>query len=136
MLRLMVTSQSYRQSSQTRPELVTRDPNNTLLARQTRLRLSAEAVRDNALAVSGLLSRTIGGPSVKPPQPASVSKEGFRNRWETSPGADRYRRGTLHLYPAHFPLRAVCHVRSARLQPQLHAPRTIEHAAAGVQSPE
>jgi len=93
MLRSMVTSQSYRQSSHMRPELATRDPNNTLFARQTRLRLSAEAVRDNALAVSGLLSRTVGGPSVKPPQPASVSKEGFKNLWETSPGADRYRRG-------------------------------------------
>jgi len=93
MLRLMVTSQSYRQSSQMRPELAMRDPGNTLLARQARLRLSAEAVRDNALAVSGLLSRTVGGPSVKPPQPASVSKEGFRNLWETSSGAECYRRG-------------------------------------------
>jgi hypothetical protein len=89
----MVSSQSYQQSSRTRPELAARDPNNALVARQTRWRLSAEAVRDNALAVSGLLSGTIGGPSVKPPQPASVSKEGYKNLWETSPGADRYRRG-------------------------------------------
>jgi len=93
LLRVIVSSQTYRQSSAARPELATRDPNNTLLARQPRLRLSAEAVRDSALAVSGLLSRTIGGPSVKPPQPASVSKEGFRNLWATSAGADRYRRG-------------------------------------------
>jgi len=50
-------------------------------------------VRDSALAVSGLLNRTIGGPSVKPPQPASVSKEGYKNLWEPSTGADRYRRG-------------------------------------------
>jgi hypothetical protein len=70
-----------------------RDPSNTLLARQSRLRLPAEAVRDSALAVSGLLSRTIGGPSVRPPQPDSVSTEGFANTWETSTGADRYRRG-------------------------------------------
>lgn len=93
LLRVIVSSESYRQSSAARPELATRDPNNTLLARQPRLRLSAEAVRDSALAASGLLSRTVGGPSVKPPQPASVSKEGYRNLWETSPGADRYRRG-------------------------------------------
>jgi mono/diheme cytochrome c family protein len=92
-LRVIVTSQTYRQSSQARPDLATRDPNNTLLARQARLRLSAEALRDSALAVSGLLSRTIGGPSVKPPQPASVSKEGYKNSWEPSSGADRYRRG-------------------------------------------
>jgi hypothetical protein len=93
MLRLIVTSQTYRQSSNARPELAVIDPNNTLLARQVRLRLSAEMVRDAALAVSGLLSRTVGGPSVKPPQPESVSKEGFANTWEISTGADRYRRG-------------------------------------------
>jgi hypothetical protein len=92
-LRLLVTSQTYRQSSVARPDLASRDPLNKLLARQARLRLSGEAVRDSALAVSGLLNRTIGGPSVKPPQPASVSKEGYRNSWEPSAGADRYRRG-------------------------------------------
>ena len=92
-LRMIVTSQTYRQSSNARPELAVMDPNNTLLARQVRLRLSAEMVRDAALAVSGLLSRTVGGPSVKPPQPESVSKEGFANTWEVSTGADRYRRG-------------------------------------------
>src|SRR5204862_7181393 len=75
MLRQIVLSETYRQSSDARPELATRDPLNTLVARQIRLRLSGEAVRDSALAVSGLLNRTMGGPSVKPPQPASVSKE-------------------------------------------------------------
>jgi hypothetical protein len=93
MLRQIVLSQTYRQSSVARPELATRDPLNKLVARQARLRLSGETVRDAALAASGLLNRTVGGPSVKPPQPASVSKEGFKNLWETSPGADRYRRG-------------------------------------------
>ncbi|WP_298868188.1 PSD1 and planctomycete cytochrome C domain-containing protein [uncultured Gimesia sp.] len=93
LLRLMVTSQTYRQSSHARPELATLDPNNALLARQQRLRLSAEMVRDSALEASGLLSHTIGGPSVKPQQPASVSKDGYHNIWETSAGADRYRRG-------------------------------------------
>jgi hypothetical protein len=93
MLRLIATSQTYRQSSQARPDLAALDPNNTLLARQVRMRLSAEAVRDAALAVSGMLSRTVGGPSVRPPQPESVTREGFANKWETSTGADRYRRG-------------------------------------------
>ena len=92
-LRTIVLSETYRQSSDARPELANLDPMNRLLARQSRLRLTGEAVRDSALAVSGLLNRTIGGPSVKPPQPASVSKEGYANVWEPSPGADRYRRG-------------------------------------------
>jgi hypothetical protein len=92
-LRQIVLSETYRQSSRIRPELVARDPANRLLARQARLRLSAEAVRDVTLASSGLLNRNVGGPSVKPPQPESVTKEGFANQWETSVGAERYRRG-------------------------------------------
>jgi hypothetical protein len=93
LLRTLVLSQTYRQSSQLRPELLERDPRNIWLARQGRWRLSAEQVRDAGLAASGLLNTVVGGPSVKPPQPASVSKEGYANTWEASPGADRYRRG-------------------------------------------
>ncbi|MBX7208614.1 MAG: PSD1 and planctomycete cytochrome C domain-containing protein [Verrucomicrobiaceae bacterium] len=92
-LRQIVLSETYRQSSKARPELAEGDPLNVLVARQQRLRLSAEAVRDASLAASGLLTRTIGGPSVKPPQPAAVSKDGYKNDWTTSNGADRYRRG-------------------------------------------
>ncbi|MCI0641000.1 MAG: PSD1 and planctomycete cytochrome C domain-containing protein [Gemmataceae bacterium] len=93
--KFIVTSATYRQSSKARPELLTRDPNNTWLGRQNRLRLEAEIIRDNALAVSGLLTRTIGGPSVKPPQPAGVSELTYANtaKWVESKGADRYRRG-------------------------------------------
>ncbi len=93
--KFIVTSATYRQSSKARPELLARDPNNTWLARQNRLRLEAEIIRDNALAVSGLLNRTIGGPSVKPPQPAGVSELTYANtaKWVESKGADRYRRG-------------------------------------------
>lgn len=93
MLRRIVLSQTYRQSSAARPDVAAHDPLNLLLARQNRLRLPGEAVRDCALAASGLLNRTVGGPSVKPPQPASVSKEGYKNIWEPSRGADRHRRG-------------------------------------------
>ena len=57
------------------------------------MRLSAESIRDSVLAVSGLLNPEIGGPSVKPPQPESVSREAYANKWEASTGADRYRRG-------------------------------------------
>ncbi len=92
-LRQIVLSETYRQSSAERPELATRDPLNTLVARQLRLRLTGEAVRDSALAASGLLTRTVGGPSVKPPQPESVSQEGYSNSWIASTGPDRYRRG-------------------------------------------
>jgi mono/diheme cytochrome c family protein len=93
--RLIVTSAAYRQSSAYRPELATRDPANTLLARQNRLRLEAEILRDNALAVSGLLRHAVGGPSVRPPQPAGVSELTYANtaKWVVSKGADRYRRG-------------------------------------------
>lgn len=94
MHRLIVTSATYKQSSNARPELKDRDPDNSLLARQSRARLSAEQIRDAALQASGLLTTTIGGPSIKPPQPASVTSLGYGGRkWEESTGPDRYRRG-------------------------------------------
>ncbi|MEO2004980.1 MAG: DUF1553 domain-containing protein, partial [Candidatus Poribacteria bacterium] len=67
--RLMVTSSAYRQSSQPSPELLERDPYNRLIARQSRRRLDAEMIRDNALSLAGLMVDTIGGPSVRPYQP-------------------------------------------------------------------
>ena len=92
--RLIVSSATYRQSSKVRPELATIDPNNKLLARQNRLRLDAEVVRDVCLSASGLLNPKIGGPSVYPPQPAGVMALGQLKRdWKPSTGADRYRRG-------------------------------------------
>ena len=93
--RLIVTSAVYRQASQVRPELVAVDPRNQWLARQNRLRLDAELVRDAALAASGLLSPKIGGPSVYPPQPKSVMRltQHAKRKWNTSTGDDRYRRG-------------------------------------------
>ena len=92
--RLIVTSATYRQSSGYRPELEEIDPGNRLLARQHRLRLESEVVRDVCLAASGLLNWEIGGPSVFPPQPTRVSKLGHSQReWKASSGKDRYRRG-------------------------------------------
>jgi mono/diheme cytochrome c family protein len=94
MHRLIVTSATYRQTSRARPELAEVDPHNKLLARQNRLRLDAEVVRDNALAASGLLSLKIGGPSVFPPQPEGVYQfTQVQRSWKTSTGPDRYRRG-------------------------------------------
>jgi mono/diheme cytochrome c family protein len=93
--RLIVTSAVYRQSSTVRAELREIDPENILLARQSRLRLEAEIIRDAGLAASGLLDSRIGGPSVRPPQPAEYSKLTYANsaNWPESKGADRYRRG-------------------------------------------
>jgi hypothetical protein len=98
-LRLMVRSNTYRQSSAAPRELRERDPGNALLARQGRFRLDAEMVRDNALAVSGLLVRKVGGPSVKPYQPAGYwSYMNFPTReWQSDRGEGLYRRG-LYTY--------------------------------------
>ena len=94
MHRLIVTSATYRQSSRVRSDLMTIDPRNRLLARQSRLRLEAEVVRDVALSASGLLSPVVGGPSVYPPQPPGVYVlTQVPREWKTSAGAERYRRG-------------------------------------------
>lgn len=82
MLRLIVTSATYRQSSVPSAELLERDPDNRLLARGPRFRLPAEMIRDQALAISGLLVKRLGGPSVKPYQPAGL--------WETLDGEIAY----------------------------------------------
>ena len=93
LIRDIVTSATYRQASHRRSDIAERDPANILLARQARFRLPAELVRDQALASSGLLNSAVGGPSVRPPQPAAVIKEGFITEWKDSTGPDRYRRG-------------------------------------------
>jgi len=95
LIKTMVMSATYRQSSTHREELRTLDPTNRLFARQNRWRVEAETVRDLSLAVSGLLSEKIGGPSVFPPLAAGVAELSYANnfKWETSSGEDRYRRG-------------------------------------------
>jgi len=96
MIRLMVTSRTYRQSSSLRPELKETDPNNRLLASQNPRRLDAEFVRDNALAIAGLLNTSdIGGPSVKPYQPEGYYEPmQFPNRtYVASKDSDQWRRG-------------------------------------------
>ncbi len=92
---IMVTSATYRQSSMANSILTERDPMNRLFARQGRWRLDAEMVRDNALAISGLLDRTIGGRSVKPYQPAGYWRHmNFpKRRWNADSGGNLYRRG-------------------------------------------
>jgi len=96
LIRLMVTSATYRQSSDAPPALVARDPDNRLLGRAIRRRLDAEQIRDAALAAAGLLDRRFGGPSVYPEMPARLfddaSQSQWNNHWRTSPPADRHRR--------------------------------------------
>ncbi len=97
--RLIVTSATYRQSSAVREDLQRVDANNKLLARQNRLRLDAEIVRDVGLTASGLLTPTLGGPSVYPPIPENAMALGQRKQpWPTSTGPDRYRRGLYTFY--------------------------------------
>lgn len=92
--RLIATSATYRQSSHIRHDLDLVDPTNKLLARQNRLRLDAELVRDAALSASGMLSPKVGGPSVFPPQPDGVMTLGqVKREWKADTGEDRYRRG-------------------------------------------
>jgi hypothetical protein len=94
MHRLIVTSATYRQSARVTLEQHRRDPFNRLFARGPRFRLDAEMVRDNALAISGLLNRKLGGPSVFPYQPDGVWFNPYSSdKWVTSTGGDQYRRG-------------------------------------------
>ena len=94
MHRLIVLSATYRQSSTYRPDATETDSSNRLLARQNRLRLEAEIIRDAALSASGLLADTVGGPSVYPPQPEGAGQFTQVDRqWKADEGPDRFRRG-------------------------------------------
>ncbi len=131
--RLIVMSATYRQSARVTPQLKQRDDQNKLLARAPRLRLDAEAIRDNALAIAGLLSRKIGGPPVRPPQPPGLWRKvgGEQYIYTVSPGEDRYRRGIYVLlrrsmpYPSFITFdataRNVCTVKRSRTNTPLQA---------------
>ena len=137
MLRLIVTSSTYRQSSQVTTELVQRDPLNRLLARGPRVRQSAETLRDQALFVAGLLSRKMYGPPVHPPQPVNglAAAFGQSTDWETSKGEDRYRRALYTRWRRNLPYpsmiafdapeRSVCSVRRIRTNTPLQALVTL-----------
>jgi uncharacterized protein DUF1553/uncharacterized protein DUF1549/cytochrome c/F5/8 type C domain-containing protein len=132
-LKLLVTSAAYRQSSKVAADLAERDPDNRLLARGPRFRMSAEAVRDQALAVSGLLSAKMYGPSVRPARPALGLNAAFGGGldWQTSAGEDRYRRALYtewrrtSPYPSmatfDAPNREVCTLRRVRTNTPLQA---------------
>jgi hypothetical protein len=133
LLKLLVMSATYRQSSRATPERLEADPRNRLLTRGSRFRLEAEMVRDQALALSGLLSRKSHGPSVFPPQPAGMWQAAFNGErtWSTSSGEDKYRRALYTLwrrtvpYPSmatfDAPSRELCTVRRIRTNTPLQA---------------
>ncbi|MBL8816159.1 MAG: DUF1549 domain-containing protein [Planctomyces sp.] len=95
LIRRIVTSAVYRQASRNREDLREMDPQNLLLARQNRLRVEGEIVRDISLQAAGLLSTTIGGPSVYPPLPPGIAELSYAGnfKWTESTGEDRFRRG-------------------------------------------
>lgn len=94
LVKKIAMSATYRQGSATKPSLLKRDPDNELLARGPRFRLEAEMVRDQALSAAGLLSKKMFGKSVMPPQPDGVWQVVYSgDKWTTSTGEDRYRRG-------------------------------------------
>jgi hypothetical protein len=131
--RQFLLSSTYRQSSITQPQHGRTDPTNRWLSRANRYRLSAETLRDNALAVAGVLTSHQGGPPVYPPQPANVWRHVGRNApvYKTSQGADRYRRGLYVFwrrsapYPSFVnfdaPDRASCTVKRDRTNTPLQA---------------
>ena len=136
LLKEIVTSATYQQTSAFTPELLERDPQNRLLARGPRFRLSAEEVRDQALAVSGLLSDKMYGPSVMPPQPPGIWNSPYNGAtWETEHGEDRYRRGLYTFwkrtspYPSMVafdsPTREFCVARRVRTNTPLQALVTL-----------
>ncbi|WP_414662996.1 PSD1 and planctomycete cytochrome C domain-containing protein [Horticoccus sp. 23ND18S-11] len=136
-LRRLVTSAAYRQSSKVTPDALSVDPENRLVSRGPRFRLGAETVRDQALAVSGLLSGKTLGPSTRPFQPAFDLRAAFGGvlDWKTSEGEDRYRRGVYtewrrsSPYPSMVtfdaPNREVCTLRRNRTNTPLQALVTL-----------
>lgn len=137
LLRLLVTSSTYRQSARASAEQIAQDPDNRWLSRGPRVRHSAEMIRDQALFVSGLLSRRMYGPPVKPPQPnlGLTAAFGSSTDWKTSEGEDRYRRGLYttwrrsNPYPSmatfDAPNREVCTVRRNRTNTPLQSLVTL-----------
>ena len=140
LLRTLVRSQAYQQSSVVTSDRLNRDPRNELLSRGPRFRLTAEMVRDQALWASGLLTEKIGGPSVMPPQPPGIWKTTYSgDRWQNAEGPDRYRRGLYTFlkrtspYPSLQTFDAgsgeVCQIRRVRTNTPLQALVTLNDPA-------
>jgi hypothetical protein len=140
MIKEMVMSATYRQSSKADASLIEKDPYNRLYARGPGIRLTAEQVRDQALAISGLLSTKMYGPSVMPLQPEGIWLSPYNGRkWETSTGEDKYRRAVYTYwkrtapYPSMFTfdgaMRELCTSRRIRTNTPLQALVTLNDEA-------
>jgi mono/diheme cytochrome c family protein len=141
LVREIVTSSTYRQSSSFSPGESEVDPRNRLLRRMPRYRLEAEMVRDQALALSGLLAKKVGGPSVFPPQPSGLWQAAFNGQrtWTTSDGSDKHRRGIYTFwrrtvpYPSmavfDAPSREICAIKRIRTNTPLQAFVTLNDPA-------
>lgn len=140
MHRLIVTSATYRQVSRVTPALLERDPYNRLLARGPRFRMEAEMLRDQALAVSGLLDRRLGGPSVFPYQPDGVWAMPYSDdKWVMNTNGNQFRRGVYTFARRSFPYaafaafdapsREVCTERRPRTNTPLQALATLDDPA-------
>lgn len=137
LVKKIVMSSAYRQSSQVEPQTIERDPENRLISRGPRFRMAAETIRDQALAIAGLLSDKRHGPPVNPPQPSIGLSAAFGSGidWKTSEGEDRYRRGIYtawrrsNPYPSmatfDAPNREVCTLRRSRSNTPLQALVTL-----------
>jgi hypothetical protein len=137
MQRKILASAVYQQTARVSPELLARDPDNRLVARGPRFRLTAEMIRDSALAASGLLVEDVGGPSVKPYQPAGLWEEvsadpgGPYSKYEMDQGAGLYRRGVYTFWKRTMsppmmtildaPTRDICRVKATRTNTPLQA---------------
>ncbi len=140
LLKEIVSSATYRQSSRTTPELIQKDPNNILLARQSRLRLTGEQLRDQGLAISNLLSKKMYGKSVMPYQPDGIWLSPYNDaKWETGKDGEQYRRA-LYTYwkrTAPYPSminfdggsREVCITRRIRTNTPLQALNSLNDSA-------
>ena len=145
LMKRLVMSATYRQSSRVTPETLAKDPANRLLARGPRFRLDAEMLRDQALFVSGLLVETVGGPSVKPPQPSGLWEavaytDSNTAHFTADTGAEKVHRRSLYTFwkrtspPPQMttfdaPSREACQVRRERTNTPLQALLALERAA-------
>ena len=139
MRRLIVTSATYRQSSRVTPKVLAADPENRLLARGPRFRLPVEMIRDQALFAGGLLVEQLGGPSVKPYQPAGLWEEISNDEYEQDQGDKLYRRSLYTFwkrtvpFPAmalfDAPSRETCQVRQERTNTPLQALTLLNETA-------
>ncbi len=141
LIKLVVMSSTYQQSSEVDAAALEADPQNRYYSRGPRFRLSAETIRDQSLAVAGLLSSKMYGPPVRPPQPelGLTAAFGSKTDWQTSQGEDRYRRGIYttwrrsNPYPSmatfDAPNREVCTLRRSRTNTPLQALVTLNDPA-------